>query len=93
MELKLKDRRPRTAVNGKKSARGKTARQGDGPAVKARPARRLPEALLAFDGLGTGEAGREDRVENVTDSEHQTAYGYNQRPRSVFVGLNWKSSP
>lgn len=33
------------------------------------------------------------RVENVTDSEHQTAYGYNQRPRSVFVGLNWQSSP
>lgn len=33
------------------------------------------------------------RVENATDSRYQTAYGYNQLPRSVFVGLSWKMKP
>ena len=33
------------------------------------------------------------RVENATDSHYQTAYGYNQLPRSVFVGLSWKMKP
>jgi len=33
------------------------------------------------------------RVENATDTRYQTAYGYNQLPRSVFVGLSWKMKP
>lgn len=33
------------------------------------------------------------RVENATDSEYQTAYGYNQLPRAVYVGLTWKTQP
>ena len=33
------------------------------------------------------------RVENATDRDHQTAYGYQQRPRSLFVGLHWKTAP
>ena len=31
------------------------------------------------------------RVDNATDSQYQTAYGYNQLPRTVYMGLNWKS--
>jgi vitamin B12 transporter len=30
------------------------------------------------------------RVENLFDRNYQTAYGYNQPPRGVFVGLNWQ---
>jgi vitamin B12 transporter len=30
------------------------------------------------------------RVENVTDSPYQTAYGYNQLPRTTTLGLSWK---
>ena len=30
------------------------------------------------------------RVENATDSHYQTAYGYNQLPRTTTVGLSWK---
>jgi vitamin B12 transporter len=30
------------------------------------------------------------RVENATDSRYQTAYGYNQLPRTTTVGLSWK---
>lgn len=30
------------------------------------------------------------RVENVFDRAYQTAYGYNQPPRGVFVGVNWQ---
>lgn len=33
------------------------------------------------------------RVDNATDSDHQTAYGYNQLPRTVYVGLGWKMKP
>jgi vitamin B12 transporter len=33
------------------------------------------------------------RVENATDTRYQTAYGYNQLPRSVFLGLSWKMKP
>ena len=33
------------------------------------------------------------RVDNATDSDYQTAYGYNQLPRTVFVGLSWKTQP
>lgn len=29
------------------------------------------------------------RVENLTDRDYQTAYGYNQPGRSFFVGLQW----
>jgi vitamin B12 transporter len=29
------------------------------------------------------------RVENVSDKVYQTAYGYNQTPRGVFVGVRW----
>lgn len=30
------------------------------------------------------------RVENLFDRNYQTAYGYNQPPRGVFVGVNWQ---
>ena len=30
------------------------------------------------------------RVENLFDRTYQTAYGYNQAPRGVFVGLSWQ---
>ena len=30
------------------------------------------------------------RIENVFDQSYQTAWGYNQPPRGVFVGLNWR---
>ena len=29
------------------------------------------------------------RVDNLTDRDHQTAYGYNQPGRGFFVGLQW----
>ena len=31
------------------------------------------------------------RVENLTDARYQTAYGYNQLPRTLTVGLSWKT--
>jgi len=30
------------------------------------------------------------RVENLFDRNYQTAYGYNQPPRGMFVGVNWQ---
>lgn len=30
------------------------------------------------------------RIENAFNRDYQTAYGYNQPPRGVFVGLNWQ---
>ncbi|MDB5795125.1 MAG: TonB-dependent receptor [Noviherbaspirillum sp.] len=30
------------------------------------------------------------RLENLFDREYQTAFGFNQPPRGVFVGLNWQ---
>jgi vitamin B12 transporter len=30
------------------------------------------------------------RLENVTNSSHQTVYGYNSSPRSLFVGVLWQ---
>jgi len=33
------------------------------------------------------------RIDNATDSGYQTAYGYNQLPRTVYVGLSWKMKP
>lgn len=33
------------------------------------------------------------RLDNVTDSEYQTAYGYNQLPRTAYIGLSWKTRP
>lgn len=30
------------------------------------------------------------RIENLFDREYQMAYGYNQAPRGVFVGVNWR---
>lgn len=30
------------------------------------------------------------RIENLFDRNYQTAYGYNQPPRGLFVGLNWQ---
>ena len=33
------------------------------------------------------------RIENATDSHYQTAYGYNQLPRTTTVGLSWKLKP
>lgn len=31
------------------------------------------------------------RIDNVTDKVYQTVYGYNQQPRSFYVGLSWRS--
>ena len=33
------------------------------------------------------------RVENLTDKIYQTAYGYNQLPRTLTVGVTWKMKP
>ncbi len=30
------------------------------------------------------------RVDNLFDRKYQTAYGYNQSPRGIFIGLNWQ---
>jgi vitamin B12 transporter len=30
------------------------------------------------------------RIENAFNRDYQTAYGYNQPPRGVFIGLNWQ---
>jgi len=30
------------------------------------------------------------RIENLFDREYQTAYGYNQAPRGVFAGIEWR---
>lgn len=30
------------------------------------------------------------RLDNVTDARYQTVYGYNQQPRSLYVGLSWR---
>lgn len=30
------------------------------------------------------------RIDNLLNRKYQTAYGYNQPPRGVFVGLNWQ---
>lgn len=29
------------------------------------------------------------RLDNATDAQYQTVYGYNQQPRSLYVGLTW----
>ena len=29
------------------------------------------------------------RLDNATDKKYQTVYGYNQQPRSLYVGLTW----
>ena len=29
------------------------------------------------------------RLDNVTDEKYQTVYGYNQQPRSLYVGVSW----
>ncbi|HSN79468.1 MAG TPA: TonB-dependent receptor, partial [Rhodoferax sp.] len=29
------------------------------------------------------------RLDNATDEGYQTVYGYNQQPRSLYVGLSW----
>jgi vitamin B12 transporter len=33
------------------------------------------------------------RVDNATDSPYQSAYGYNQLPRSLHLGLHWRTQP
>jgi vitamin B12 transporter len=33
------------------------------------------------------------RMENLTDARYQTAFGYNQLPRTFTVGLSWKMKP
>jgi vitamin B12 transporter len=33
------------------------------------------------------------RIENFTDSRFQTAFGYNQLPRTFTIGLSWKMKP
>jgi len=30
------------------------------------------------------------RIDNVTDASYQSVYGYNQQPRSLYVGLTWR---
>lgn len=30
------------------------------------------------------------RIDNVTDENHQTVYGYHQQPRSLYVGVTWR---
>lgn len=30
------------------------------------------------------------RIDNLSDKVYQTVYGYNQQPRSVYLGLSWK---
>lgn len=30
------------------------------------------------------------RIDNVTDESYQTVYGYNQQPRSLYMGLTWR---
>ena len=30
------------------------------------------------------------RIDNVTDKSYQTVYGYNQQPRSLYLGLDWR---
>jgi vitamin B12 transporter len=30
------------------------------------------------------------RIDNVTDKRYQTVYGYNQQPRSLYLGLDWR---
>lgn len=33
------------------------------------------------------------RLENLTDKNYQTAYSYNQLPRTFYVGVTWKMKP
>ena len=37
----------------------------------------------------TPELALRARIDNVTDKGYQTVYGYNQQPRSLYVGLSW----
>ena len=37
----------------------------------------------------TPELALRARLDNVTDKTYQTVYGYNQQPRSLYVGLSW----
>ena len=30
------------------------------------------------------------RIDNVSDADYQTVYGFNQQPRSLYVGLTWR---
>jgi vitamin B12 transporter len=45
--------------------------------------------LTARYGLST-DLSIHGRIENLFDREYQTAYGYNQSDRGIFVGLNWQ---
>jgi len=38
----------------------------------------------------TPEVKLRARIDNVTDQRYQTVYGYNQQPRSLYVGLDWR---
>jgi vitamin B12 transporter len=33
------------------------------------------------------------RLDNVTNKSYQTVYGYNQQPRSLYLGLKWSLQP
>ncbi|RYX95708.1 MAG: TonB-dependent receptor [Comamonadaceae bacterium] len=37
----------------------------------------------------TQEVDLKLRLDNATDRQYQTVYGYNQQPRSLYVGLSW----
>jgi vitamin B12 transporter len=38
----------------------------------------------------TAELDLRARLDNVTDKTYQTVYSYNQQPRALYVGLNWR---
>jgi outer membrane cobalamin receptor len=33
------------------------------------------------------------RLDNATNKNYQTVYGYNQQPRSLYLGLKWLLQP
>lgn len=67
---------------------------GSRPDIESNP--RLPSAVL-LDLTARYAVARQwtlyGRLENATNSHYQTAYGYNQLPRSLFVGLSWRAQP
>lgn len=44
---------------------------------------------LAISYKLTPELAVNGRLDNVTDRRYQTVYGYNQQPRSLFLGATW----
>ena len=73
---------------------GSVRYMGSRPDLEGRP--RLSSAVL-LDLTARYALSRQwtlyGRVDNATDSDYQTAYGYKQLPRTVYVGLSWKTQP